>query len=1060
MAAAAYIRFPTIHGDTVVFAAEDDLWTVGAAGGTARRLTSGLGEASHPALSPDGALLAFTGREEGHAEVYVMPAAGGVPRRLTYLGGESTVVGWNGRSILFASDAEQPYIRLQRLYTIGPDGGLPRRMEWGSVTGAAFHPGGAVVVCRMGFDTARWKRYRGGRCGKLWIDPDGRGTFRPLVALDGNQTWPMWIGGRVFFLSDHEGYANLYSCTPAGRDLRRHTDHTEFYARSPRTDGRRIIYHAGADLWLLDPARREPAQIPVEPGSPRVQRNRKFVEAARFLRHFNPHPTGLGLVATSRGKPFTMAFWEGAVTQLGVPDGVRYQHTSWLRDGKRLVTVSDEGGENHLEIFHAGKSTALRGLPIGRPIDLRVSPKADRIVLANERFELVLVDLRTRRCRVLDRSRFGRIAGIAWSPDGRWVAYGIQRTPHVTGLNLCAVDSGKVHQVTAGVLRDMAPSFDPEGKYLYFLSIRDFNPVYDSLHFDLNFPRGVRPCLVTLRKDEPSPFVPAPRPPGDKPEEKKKKKPAARLKIDLEGIERRVLAFPVPEADYTQVEGIAGGALFVVEPVEGSVAQPWLPAAPTASGVLKKYDFAAQKVEVLSREVSGFGLSADGKTIVVRSGERLRAGEAGKKFKSGGSEGRADGWIDLERIKVSVEPGAEWVQMFTEAWRLMRDHFWTPDMSGVDWKAMFARYRPLVDRIASRSEFSDLMWEMQGELGTSHCYEMFGDYREPPRYRQGFLGADFAYDRGAGGYRIVHVVRGDSWNRELDSPLSEPGIGVREGDVLLAVGGRELGPTRSPHELLVGRAGEEVVLTVRGRGRPRQVTVKALADDRPARYREWVETNRRKVHEATRGRVGYVHIPDMGPPGYAEFFRGYLAEVDREALLIDARYNRGGHVSQLLLEKLARKRVGYDIQRWGQPDPYPGDSPRGPMVALTNGFAGSDGDIFSHCWKLMKLGPLVGTRTWGGVIGIWPRQSLVDGSVTTQPEFSFWFADVGWRVENYGTDPDVVVEERPQDVAAGRDPQLARGIELLVAALKKAPAVPPRFGPRPDLSPPKLPARR
>lgn len=1051
-----YYRWPTIHGDTVVFVSEDDLWTVPARGGPARRLTAGRGEASHPALSPDGKLLAFTGREEGHAEVYVMPAEGGEARRVTYLGGESFVVGWRGREIVFASDADQPYIRVLRIHHVSPDGGLPKVRDWGPTSNVAYGP--RTVICRGGFDAARWKRYRGGRCGELWI---GRDTFKPLIKLDGNVTHPMWLDGRVAFLSDHEGVGNIYSCTPEGKGLKRHTHHEEHYARNPQTDGRRIVYHAGAELWMLD---RDARKIPVDLQSPRAQRQRRFVPAVRYLEGLDIHPGGHALALTVRGKTYSMALWEGAVVQHGAPDGVRYQLARWLGDGSGIVTVTDERGENELEIRPAGgvngKADVLGGLKIGRPIDMVVSPREPKLAIANERFELVLVDLKRKKSRVLDRSRYARMAGMAWSPDGRWIAYGIQRTPHVVGLNIVDAKSGRVHEVTQGVLADVAPSFDPEGKYLYFLSQRDFNPVYDSVTFDLNFPRATRPCLITLRADLPSPFVPVPRPPGEKPpasEKKKKSKKPPPVRIDFGGIGDRVLGFPVPEGRYGQVQGIHGGALFSVFPVEGSLGQDWLPSEPAPKGVLEKYDFAEQKRETVVKGISGFRIAGDRKTLIYRAGARLRALKVGVKppvDKNGA--GRESGWIDLDRVRVSVDPGAEWRQMYHEAWRLMRDHFWTPDMSGVDWKRVRERYRPLVDRVASRSEFSDLIWETQGELGTSHCYEMGGDYRRSPAYRQGFLAADF--ESVPRGYRIKHIVHGDPWNPSTGSPLAAPGLGVREGDVITAIGGRPLGRDVTPHELLVNCAGQEVLLTIGGR-KPRTVCVKALADDRPVRYRAWVEANRREVHARTRGRVGYIHIPDMGPPGYAEFFRAYLAEVDREALLIDARYNRGGHVSQLLLEKLARKRVGYDVQRWGQPEPYPGDSPRGPLVCLTNELAGSDGDIFSHCFKLMKLGPLVGKRTWGGVIGIWPRHLLVDGSVTTQPEFSFWFRDVGWGVENHGTDPDIEVEVAPHDYAAGRDPQLARGIELALSALRTAPAEPPAFTERPNLALPKLKKR-
>jgi tricorn protease len=407
-------------------------------------------------------------------------------------------------------------------------------------------------------------------------------------------------------------------------------------------------------------------------------------------------------------------------------------------------------------------------------------------------------------------------------------------------------------------------------------------------------------------------------------------------------------------------------------------------------------------------------------------------------------------------------PGAEWRQMLREAWRLQREHFWTSDMAEIDWLAVYARYLPLVDRVSSRSEFSDLIWEMQGELGTSHAYEFGGDYRLEPNYHQGFLGADIAFDAERNGWKITHIYLGDAWDSASDSPLAKPGVNVSEGDLILAINGQKLNRRRSPASALVNQAGEDVALTIlpQGEEKPRQVTVRLLYNETSARYREWVESCRQRVHAASGGRVGYLHIPDMMGAGFAEFHRGYLAEVERQGLIVDVRFNRGGHVSALLLEKLARRRIGYDIARWSQElFPYPPESVLGPMVALTNEHAGSDGDIFSHGFKLMKLGPLVGKRTWGGVVGIEPRHNLVDGTVTTQPEFSFWFMDVGWGVENYGTDPDIEVDIAPQDYARGVDTQLERGIEEILNLLEANPPRLPELPPRPSRALPRLPAR-
>jgi tricorn protease len=417
----------------------------------------------------------------------------------------------------------------------------------------------------------------------------------------------------------------------------------------------------------------------------------------------------------------------------------------------------------------------------------------------------------------------------------------------------------------------------------------------------------------------------------------------------------------------------------------------------------------------------------------------------------GDQPGRRSGWLDLRRATIRIEPREEWAQMYHEAWRMQTEHFWDESMSGIDWNLVRERYAKLLPLVRTRAELSDLMWEMFGELGTSHAYEIGGDHRRPPEYRRGFLGADLEWDEEIEGLRILKIYRGDSWNRDSDSPLAEPGLDIHEGDAIVAVSGRTLTREQSLDELLMTASDREVQLTIASGKKRRRVIVRALRDERMLRYRAWVEANRRHVHDRTGGRVGYVHIPDMGPWGFSEFHRGFLSEFNRDALIVDVRYNRGGHVSPLLLEKLARKRVGYDVTRWGPPVPYPPESVGGPMVALTNQFAGSDGDIFSHCFKLYKLGPLVGKRTWGGVVGINPYHRLVDGTITTQPEFSFWFVDVGWRVENYGTDPDYDVDVAPQDTRAGRDPQMDKALEL-VAQLTASQNGKPKFDARPDLA--------
>ncbi|MHC4391428.1 MAG: S41 family peptidase [Planctomycetota bacterium] len=1096
-----YYRFPTIHNDRIVYVCEDDLWTVNAEGGVARRLTSGLGEASHPRLSPKGDRIAFTGRDSGYPEVFVMPADGGEATAITDFAGYTTPIGWSGdgRQVIVASEANQPFRGLFHLYRVPARGGPPQPIRVGPARSLATAPGGkAQVLGRNTRSLARWKRYRGGTAGSIWVDRSGNGSFeRILTELGGNLGSPMWIGKRIFFLADHEGHANIYSCTPSGKNVRRHTDHEELYARDASTDGRRIVYHRGADLWVFDPKTDATHRVGVEHLSPRTQRDTKFVTGASYLSNYDLHPDGRGLAVTVRGRSARFACWEGAVSVFQQQPSARHRLTRHLRDGERLVTISDEGGEEGLWIVGPGGAhTAVKTRKnLGRALAMEVAPAGtDRVAITNHRYELWVVNLKTAAARKVDASRHGRINGFEWSPDGRWLAYSLQTGPRVAVIKLWRASTGRSTEVTRRDFTDVRPSFDPKGRYLYFLSYREFDPVYDNIVFDLNFPCGVRPFLVTLRKDVKNPLVARPRSlhsdkedeeDGDKDEKpdnrKKRKKGAKRaagkrakskaknsksskkkakdpkpIEIDLDGIEDRVLGLPVPDGRYTDIRGLESKVLLVEYPIEGT-----LQGRGHSEGRLDAWNLKERRLDPLIESLHEIRLSGDRKTLCYRYGRRLRVLKAGDKPREDGSEkSRATGWIDLRRVKVPITPGVEWRQMYREAWRLQREHFWTKDMSGVDWKAIYLRYLPLIDRVSSRSEFSDLLWEMQGELGTSHAYELGGDYRSTRWYRQGSLGADLGYDPKRKAWKIERIPRGDTWDPSVRSPLAEPGLDVREGDVIVSVAGRKVDRLNSPDGQLLNVWGDPVEIEVRrGRTRARTVTVQTLRDDRALRYRDWVERNRALVHEKSKGRAGYVHIPDMSPRGFAEFHRYYLAELDREGLVIDIRWNGGGHVSQLLLEKLLRKRVGYDFSRWGEAEPYPLDSPRGPLVALTNEYAGSDGDIFSHCFKLYGLGPLIGTRTWGGVIGIWPRHALVDGTVTTQPEFSFWFEDVGWGVENYGTDPDIVVDNTPEDYRKGRDRQLEMGLKEIRRLLKERPPTKPKVTERPNLAPPRLPKR-
>ncbi len=1085
-----YVRFPTIYQDSIVFVSEDDLWLISSEGGRAERLTASADRVSSPHFSPDGELLAFVGREEGSSEVYVMPSLGGPAQRLTYQADSScTVLGWSpdGNDILYASTAGQFIGNNEVIYAIRHQGGEPRQLPLGTANAISYGSDGGVVLGRNIGEPAYWKRYRGGKAGHLWCDKDGDGNFQRLLDLNGNIADPCWVGERIYFLSDHEGIGNIYSCTPSGENLHHHAHQNDFYARSLSTDGRRMVFHAGADLYVFDPQADSVRRLDVILPSQRTQLNRKFVPASSYLNSYALHPQGYSLAVTVRGKAFSMGNWEGAVLQHGEQDGVRYRFLEWLNDGRRLVAISDEPGREVLVIFDPdGEQTMLSDIEFGRAVEMLISPTDDVVAIANHRHELIIVHLETRRSAVLDHSDHERIQGVAWSPDGSWLAYSYAFSTQKKAIKLADLETGETHFATEPVLRDVSPSFDPEGRYLYFLGYRNFNPVRDTLQFDFSFPHGAMPYAITLRNDIRSPFIPehraerkgAPKeqsPDDTKPtelvaveeamesteqaekieESGEKDETILRTRgviIDLEGITSRALPFPVAEARYLKVQGIKGRVLFQIAALQGVLHSH--EDSSTSKGWIECFDFETQRSERVVESSSSFHLSRDARMLVYnwRRLRVIKAGEKPPRSESSEASGRDTGWIDLGRVKVSVQPAAEWKQMFAEAWRIQREQFWTEDMSGVDWDAIYAQYAPLVERIGSRTELSDLIKELQGELGTSHTYEQgTREYRRGHHYHQGFLGVDWAYDAEVQRYRIARIVRGDTSNSDETSPLTSPGLLVSEGDSVIAVNGQRVGPTRSPQALLVNQSEREVQLTIESAESKeiRTITVETLSDEEDARYREWVDINRRKVHDQSEGKVGYIHIPDMSPAGFAEFHRSYLSEYDYPALIIDVRWNGGGSVSELLLEKLSRRRLGYDFRRWGQPLPYPKSSPRGPMVALTNEHAGSDADVFCHNFKLLGLGPLIGMRTWGGVIGYTSRHTLVDGTETKQPEYAYWFKDVGWTIENYGTNPDIEVDIAPQEYANNIDPQLDRAIAEALRQIDERPMLEPKPGEKP-----------
>jgi tricorn protease len=1034
-AAPGYLSQPAIRGGQLAFRCEDNLWLAPAEGGRAERLTALPGQHAHPRFSPGGDQLAFTGTADGAHEVFILPLQGGPARRLTFQGAQRCVVlGWHPPTgnVLYTSDAEQPPGFGQRLFAVDPAGGIPRSLPYGPATALAYGPGGRTVLARNATDPARWKRYRGGTAGELWIGDDRPGArFRLLLRVSGNLAFPAWADGRVWFVSDHEGCGNVYSCTPDGAEVTRHTSHEDFYARALHSDGSRLVYQAGADLYLLDPAVPGERRIDVAPRLSGVQRETRFEAADEHLGSVRLSPDGSAAVLETRGLLFTMEHWSGPVRAHGAQAGVRHRHPAWLPDGRRLIAcVSDEGSEERMALFDvegdgAGVDVALPD--IGRVLELSCSPAADTVALATHRHELFLIDLDALgpdarpRVRLVGHSPHAPIRDLAWSSDGRWLAYTLPTGRGTSAIAIADQRTAVSRRVTEPDLADSSPSFDPLGRFLYFIGQRRLTAVRDSLVFGYNFPNASHPYLVTLHAGWPSPFITTGGAPADEPQTVSSAMTEVPDHLDFEGIADRVAAFPVSPGQYQKVLGTEGGVLMLAADGDNAATVTYL-------------DLSSLDAQEYLDGVTGLDISADRRTLLSRHGDRLRAvpSEPVRGLDDGAEPGRGTGWLDLGRVQVPVHPRSEWRQMYRDAWRLQRDHFWDAGMGGVDWQAVYDRYLPLLARVATRAELSDLLWEMQAELGTSHTYEFGGDYPQSGSRRPAFLGVDWAADD-RGGARITRLLTGDRTDPLTTVPCRRLGIDIRVGDRVAAVNGRPVGAL-GPGELLVGRAGHEVELTIeRGAEPARRVCVRATEDEAPARYLDWVRANRAFVHESSGGRVGYVHVPDMKAEGYAAFIKGFLAEHDREALVVDVRYNPGGDVSPLILERLARRRRGHESSRWSGDLPYPVEAPRGPVVALVNEHTGSDGDIFAHVFRSMGLGPLVGRRTWGGVIAVHPRHALVDGTVTTQPEYAYAFDDVGRALENRGVEPDIEVDIAPHDYAGGHDPQLLRAVHVALA---------------------------
>jgi len=1078
----SYLRLPHLNGDLLSFVAEDDLWLAPLdGGGRAWRLTVDRTKVGHPRFSPDGRHLAYTTWRSLVPEIHLVPVDGGPGRRLTYWGSADTqVCGWTppdreGNSdILAVASHGEPFSYFTWAHKVPTDGDPGGRLPWGPVSDIQLADIGGerqtlLLTGTPPHEPAAWKRYRGGAMGRLWLH--GR---RLLADIEGHLHSPMFVDGRIAFLSDHEGIGNLYSCSYDGSDLRRHTDHDAFYARHAASDGTRVVYQCAGDLWIVDDlsAASVPRKLDVRLSGPRPGRRTYQVPAAQHVDGISVDETGRASAVVVRGSLYWLTHRDGPARTITDTPGVRVRLPEMLGSGGQVAYVTDADGEDAIEIAYLPRATGdraprrLASGEVGRALELVSDPAGERLAIAAHDGRLLLLDATEEsdgEVTELICSLNGPVRDLAFSPDGSWLTWshpGIGRS--LRQIKMARIKDRLIVDVTNGRFEDENPVFTRDGRYLAFLSWRGFDPVYDVHTGDLSFPLGCRPYLVPLSSATPSPFALTPegRPAAgglDAAEDDEGADGA--VTVEVEGLESRVTPFPVSASKYSALYPVSGGGLVWLRwPISGALGETFAnPDDTSGRPTLEYFNISKAKKSELVDHLDWFAVSGDGSRLVVVDEDELRAVPS---TESG--DGDSTVWIDLRRILHEVDPPAEWRQSYEEAGRLIRAHYWDPQMCGIDWNGVLDQYRPLVERVATPDDFADLLREVLGELGTSHAYVTPSRRNEgPPHYqrRQGLLGANLV--RREGGWTVTRILPGESSDSKARSPLA--GTGIREGAVLTHVDGRPVDQLTGPYPLLAGAGGTTAELTftpAEGEGRARRVAVVPLIDERPLRYQDWVAKRRAVVRELSGGHCGYLHIPDMGGSGWAQFNRDLRLEVSRPALIVDVRGNAGGHISELVVEKLTRTILGWDLTRNAQPVSYASNAPRGPVVALADEATSSDGDMITAAFKLLKLGPVVGQRTWGGVVGMTGRHQLGDGTVITVPMNAAWFDAYGWSVENRGVTPDLEILRTPLDWAEGRHAQLDDAVKLALDLLAIHPAAtPPDHSAVPDRSRPKLPPR-
>ena len=1051
---ARLLQQPDVSATRITFVYGGDIWVVAKEGGTAQRLSTPAGEESFPRFSPDGSLIAFTGNYDGNSDIYVMPAGGGLPTRLTHHPDPDRMLDWypDGRSILYATTMSSEKQRFAKLYRVPVSGGLPEVLPvpYGEF-GAVSNDGATLAYQFLSREFRTWKRYRGGTAPDIWLFGLDDHTARNLTADDANDSQPMWHGSTLYFLSDRDDAfrANIWAHDLATGSVRQVTFFTDFDIHFPAIGPDDMVFENGGRLYLMDLATETAEPVEVHVVTDRATLLPRVAKVGSKVVGGTISPSGKRALLEARGEIFSLPAEHGVVRNLTRSSGSAERHPSWSPDGRHIAYFSDRSGEYELTIRAAdgsGGEETLTDLGPGFRYAPVWSPDSSKIVFIDNLKVLHLFEVATRTLTRIDQGLWMTHPGlqaftVSWSADSRWIAYSRGLDNRQSAVFLFDTASGERHQVTAGFVGASDPVFDPEGKYLYYLSDQSFEPLYSDFDPTWVYANPTQLVAVPLRADVPSPLAPrndVEPANGDEPAadddgaggkadgagDAKKKAEAPPVEIDLEGFEARAVVLPPEAGRYDDPAAVEGKILYRRLARTGAAEGP---------SPIVFWDLEKREEKTILDNADGYAVSADGsKLLAVSEGSfaivDVAPGQKMEKTLATGS------------MEMTVVPPEEWRQIFTDAWRLQRDYFYDPTMHGVDWEAMRERYGALLDDVVTRWDLNFVIGELIGELNTSHSYRGGGDVEEPAKRGVGLLGVDWELADGA--YRIAKIVRGAPWDTEQRSPLAEPGVDVAEGDWVLAVNGTPVDVAKDPWAAFQGLAETAVLLTVNDRPSfegAREVLVTTLSSEDRLRNLAWIESNRLKVEQASGGRIGYVYVPSTGIGGQTELYRMFRAQFHKDGLIVDERFNNGGQVPDRFVELLDRPLYNFWAVRSGRDWQTPAISHTGPKAMLINAWSGSGGDAFPYYFRAAGLGPLIGTRTWGGLIGYSGQPALIDGGRLTVPTFSFYNLEGEWDVEGYGVDPDIEVVDDPSLMLDGGDPQLERAIAEVLRALEDDP---------------------